>query len=235
MSATLVNNWITEAVTKINCTTGAYSSFELRHLKLALNIKSLLEVDPDALNVESGILTGFSLSWVYDQIKCGTMLDGNVIAQAEAIVASKLFDLSGIAPITVYAAGTVYTLTATSALVDFGTTDPSIVINRAGKYIISARVQIRFAGATFAASQEVVTKLRRTNNTAADLTGSSTTVPTGIVTTQTGLLAVIELPDVVYETANITDIIKIFSSVAVAPSAGSVTITEASIIARPIL
>lgn len=235
MATTLTNNWITEALAKIGCVTGAYNSFQFRHLKLALQIEALLEVDPDALDVDPLTLNGFSLSWVYEQIKCGVTLDGNIIAQAEVLVVSRLTTLASINPITVYAAGTAYTLTATSALLDFGTTDPSIVLNRAGKYIISGRVQIRLAGATFAASQEVVTKLRRTNNTAADLTGSSTTVPTGIITTQTGILAVVNLPDVVYETANTDDIIKLFSSVAVLPSAGTITITEASIIARPII
>jgi len=33
---------------------------------------------------------------------------------------------------SVYAAGTAYSLTGTSALLDFGTTDPSVTINQAG-------------------------------------------------------------------------------------------------------
>jgi hypothetical protein len=93
---------------------------------------------------------------------------------------------------------------------------------------------MRHVGAEYSTSREVITKLRRTNNTAADLTGGSTTIPTGVITATTGLFTVFTLPDVVYETTRDDDSITIFSSVAVLPTAGSTTVTEASIIAQRI-
>ncbi len=144
------------------------------------------------------------------------------------------YQLNGVAllnPLSVYAAGTVYTLTATSAGVDFGTTDPILTINAAGTYKIKGRVKVALNGATFAANRTLTVKLRRTNNTAADVASSSTTWIVPIVTTLTNTLAVIELPEVFYTTAVGTDTIQIFADISVLPSAGSISIDEASITA----
>src|SRR6185369_1987982 len=83
------------------------------------------------------------------------------------------------------AAGTAYSLTNTPAALDFGTTDPSLVIDKAGTYLLLARYNLKYNGATFAAARAVTMKLRRTNNTPADLTGGSTVLTTDIVTTKT--------------------------------------------------
>ncbi len=133
--------------------------------------------------------------------------------------------------LSVYGAGTAYTLTAVSAAVDMGTTDPVIVINKAGTYLIQARVNYQLVGATFAANRTITTKLRRTNNTAADIANSSTAIGSGVITTITGPLGVIELPAVIYTTTAITDSLTLFADVSVVPTAGSLTITEASIVA----
>lgn len=134
-------------------------------------------------------------------------------------------------PLSVYAAGTVYTLTATSAAVDFGTTDPIITITADGTYRIKARVKVALNGATFAANRTLTVKLRRTNNTPADVANSSTTWIVPIVTTITNTLAVIELPEVLYTTALATDTIQLFADISVLPTAGSISIDEASIVA----
>lgn len=150
------------------------------------------------------------------------------------VAAGAAYQLNGVAllnPLTVYAAGTAYTLTATSAAVDFGTTDPIITVNAAGTYLIRAKVKVNLVGATFAANQTLTVKLRRTNNTATDLTNSTTTWTLPIVTTQTNTLAVIDLPEVAYTTALTNDTIQLFADVSVLPSAGTVTIAEASIVA----
>jgi hypothetical protein len=133
--------------------------------------------------------------------------------------------------VAVNGAGTAYALTATSAAIDFGTTDPSIVLNKAGTYLLLARASLRYTAATFAASRNVTLKLRRTNNTAADLTGGSTVLATNIVTTTTATFAAVSLPPIVYTTAVATDIITIFGDVAVVPTAGSLDAVEANIVA----
>ena len=130
-----------------------------------------------------------------------------------------------------YAAGTAYSLTATSAALDFGTTDPVVTIDKAGTYAIRGKVTLNYTGATFAASRTVTLKLRRTNNTAADLTNGTTTVLTAIVTTVTATFMVVELPEVLYTTANTNDAITIFADVSVVPTAGSLQAASASIVA----
>lgn len=76
---------------------------------------------------------------------------------------------------SVTAAGTAYNLTTTSALLGFGTTTPSLTFGAAGTYIVFARCQLDYAGATTTSARSATVKLTRTNNTAADLTNGSVT------------------------------------------------------------
>lgn len=132
---------------------------------------------------------------------------------------------------TSYAAGTVYTMTNTAAQIVFGTTSPAITLDTAGTYLIYARVRLDAVGATYAANQLATIKLRRTNNTAADLTGATAGFNMPIITTITQTLGDILIPITVYTTANTTDIIQVWGSVAATPAAGSITVNEAEIIA----
>lgn len=134
-------------------------------------------------------------------------------------------------PLSVYAAGTAYAITATSALLDFGTTDPALVINSPGTYLLIPTTVILYNAATFAANRTVTVKLRRTNNTAADLAGSAITLTTDITTTKTENFSAGSMPAVVYTTGNSNDSITIFADVSVVPSAGSLDCTAASIVA----
>lgn len=131
-----------------------------------------------------------------------------------------------------YAAGTGYTLTNTSAAVTFSGTSPVVVLDSAGTYRIHGRVNLKYVGATFAAPQNVTIKLRRTNNTAADVANAVSVTTTGIVTTLTNTFMQVDLPDVSYTTAATTDSITEFADVATAPSAGTLQIVEANIYAQ---
>jgi len=133
--------------------------------------------------------------------------------------------------LSVYAVGTAYALTNSSAALDFGTTDPALTISTAGTYMLFGRVKLDYTGATFAAVRTVTLKLRRTNNTAADVSNSSTAFLTQIITTLTFTAGSISLPPVVYTTTNTNDSVTIFGDVSVAPTAGSLDATEASIVA----
>jgi len=157
----------------------------------------------------------------------GTTPEGTVTAEAFLLEdgSDKNHSLS------VYAAGTAYALTATSALLDFGTTDPTLVLNKAGTYLLFGRVRVDYAAATFAASRAVTLKLRRTNNTAADISNSAAVLDTDIITTKTYTFGVFSLPPVLYTTALLTDSISIFGDVAVVPSAGALNAGAASIVA----
>lgn len=133
--------------------------------------------------------------------------------------------------VPIAAAGTAYALTNTAAALDFGTTDPAITLNKAGTYLLLATVNLKYNAATFAASRAVTLKLRRTNNTAADLTGGSLTLDTDIITTLTYTMGVFHLPPILYTTAVLTDVITIFGDVAVVPTAGSLDAVAANITA----
>ena len=133
--------------------------------------------------------------------------------------------------LAVYAAGTAYSLTNTAAALDFGTTDPALTLNKAGTYLIFGKANLKYNGATFAAPQAVTIKLRRTNNTAADLTNGSVVLTTAIITTQTYTFAAVDIPPVLYTTSATDDAITIFGDVAVVPGAGSLDAIAASIVA----
>ncbi len=130
--------------------------------------------------------------------------------------------------LTIDAAGTVYSLTATAAKVDFGTTDPAITINAAGTYIIVADCVLNYNGATFAAVRTATMKLRRTNNTAADLSDGTRAIKTEVVTTISGTLAQVTITSI-YTTANTNDAIELWGSLDVIPTAGSLDVVSASV------
>ena len=129
-----------------------------------------------------------------------------------------------------YGAGTSYQLTTTPAAVVLGTTNPTITLGKAGTYLIIADVVVDYNGATFAAGRDVIAKIRRTNNTAADLTGGARTIKTNITTTETGTLVCVSIA-ITYTTTATDDALTIFGSVSALPSAGSLDISDANIIA----
>jgi len=160
--------------------------------------------------------------------------NGNIVATGSSshkLYTNSFVYLSPNNTLTSYASGTAYNLTNSGALLAFGTTSPSLTINARGTYIINARVNLKYNAATFALNQTVFLKLRRTNNTAGDVTNSSTTIPLRITTTLTDSAGVIMLPPIVYTTNNINDVIELWGFVSATPSAGSLQATEASILA----
>jgi hypothetical protein len=105
--------------------------------------------------------------------------------------------------VAAYAAGTG-TLTATFAAVSFSTTNPVVVLDQPGTWRISARVQINSSNS---ADQQVQFKLRRTNNSAADIANSAVTFT---VLGGQDLDHFVEIPLVYYTTANANDSLTVF-------------------------
>lgn len=144
------------------------------------------------------------------------------------------YDAGSLAPgvgytITANGAGTAYTLTATPAALDFGTTDPSVTLAQTGTYLIIGSVNVKYTGATFAASRTVTLKWRRTNNTATDL-GTATPTLTDIITALTYTFGVVPLSPLIY-TAAAGDVVTIFGDVSVLPTAGAIDCVGAEIYA----
>jgi hypothetical protein len=133
--------------------------------------------------------------------------------------------------VSVYGSGTAYSLTDTSAQIDLGTTDPVRILATPGTYLLHSRVYAAYNGATFAAPQTATIKLRRTNNTAADIANGETTAQLRILTTTTDSVGSLTLPPVVYTTSNNDDSISLFGALSASPSAGSVDVREACIVA----
>lgn len=129
-----------------------------------------------------------------------------------------------------YGVGTAYTVTNSSAEIDRGTTDSAIVLDQAGTYLLTGHVTLAYNAATFA-SGLITLKLRRTNNTAADIANSSVAALAFVLTTFTGGLQLATAP-ASYTTAATDDRIALFIDVSAGPSAGTLTVTHDSIFAE---
>lgn len=133
----------------------------------------------------------------------------------------------------VNASGAVYTMTATSALIDFGNIDPVITVSQSGTWKIQVGLYVHYNAATFSSNQSINFKLRRTNNTASDII-STPAIGLNIVSNFTGGDFFILLPPVWYTTTNANDIIQLWGNLTALPSAGSITITGSWITAEKI-
>ncbi len=141
--------------------------------------------------------------------------------------------LPAIAPISKYGSGTTHTITGASfAAVTFGTSGAQeITLTTAGTWMVFARARIDVVGATFAAVRTVSLKLRRTNNTAGDVTSSPCAAKTQIITTLTFTMFDKGFPPVAYVTANVNDVLQMQVAIDTDPTAGSIQIVEADLVA----
>ncbi len=137
--------------------------------------------------------------------------------------------------LSVYGVGTAYSLTDTAAAITFGTTSPAKVISAAGTYLIFGQVQLEYTGATVVAETATL-KLRRTNNTPADLASSTLTLDLPVATTLTNTYGIFPIRPIVYTTTNADDSLSIFANVSAALGAGTInaTATGTSLIAQRI-
>jgi Head domain of trimeric autotransporter adhesin len=144
-------------------------------------------------------------------------------------------DINGLRAINlqVYAAGTAYTVTNASALAAFGTTNPTLTLTTSGKYTIRGSFQIDLAGATFIATRTLTVKIRRTNNTAGDITNTTRTIVVPTSTTLSQTLGIYQFPEVLY-TASAGDVVSIFAGLDTAPSAGALNVVAANLIASTV-
>lgn len=132
---------------------------------------------------------------------------------------------------TAVAAGTAYTLTGSFANVDFGTTDPTITISNAGNYLLTVDCSSSLNAATTVSGQSVEIILRRTNNTPADI-GTVRYQPLPASTLGTADGPSVSISSFPY-TASAGDIVTVQAKITGTLGAGSVTITDAHIVAVP--
>lgn len=156
----------------------------------------------------------------------------------EILTVAGLIALLGFTPQSTnskYAAssGTAYSLTATLAQILFGGASPAqpmITLDQPGRYLIFARVQMQFNGATFLANRTISLQLARMNNTPAVI-GDAVTTISGLTTLLSGPLGGDMCMFGIYDTANSTDQVSIMGNVSTPPSLGSMVVNGSQIYA----
>lgn len=132
---------------------------------------------------------------------------------------------------TAYSAGTVYALTTTPAKLDFGTTDPVITIPAAGTYLILSNVAVTTSGLTTLAATSCDFKIRRTNNTAADISNATGFTNVPIATLLTSPIGDADVNAVIYTTSNSNDVLEVWGSRSTAINIGNINASSAHIVA----
>jgi hypothetical protein len=127
--------------------------------------------------------------------------------------------------------GSYYTLTATLALLAFGTTSPTITIDRPGTYLISVFAQIAPNGsAVWAAPFAAEFGIKRTNNGPAYLSFQTYNYAAGTFAGAPFLYGEITY-SAIYTTTAATDVIELWGHVSALPAGGTMEAVAASIIA----
>lgn len=90
----LTSNWLDQAITRLTCTPGFYTAFQLKHIEIGLKIRKLLISCPTALDSPPlyGLQGGVTLNWFYNKISCGETIDENHLAHIETLLAKAELD-----------------------------------------------------------------------------------------------------------------------------------------------
>jgi len=118
-----------------------------------------------------------------------------------------------------------FTVTATPQQI----TGVSRTLGAAGRYLIRGRARFDANAATFASSRTITSYLYNAS-TSSVIANSTKAVKTPVTSTETLTLPAYDA-DVVYEAADDNEVIQMFTSVSVIPSAGTLTVEEAEIVA----
>jgi hypothetical protein len=130
-----------------------------------------------------------------------------------------------------YGTGTAYSLTTTSAKVTMGTSSPEVTLPTAGTYMIISNLNLQYAGLTTVGAATANVKLRRTNNTAGDLTNATADFEGQIATLLTGPAGDIDIKGVLYTTSTAGDVIEMWGSRGNNITLGALNVSQAWIIA----
>jgi len=136
--------------------------------------------------------------------------------------------------------GTSYVITDTYSIVNVNNNDISVTLNEAGTYLLIGRVSCTGDSLETgtASSATIQSKLRRTNNTAADIANSETYYYLDSLVgidlgdgnrIGFGTVAQIVLPPVIYTTTNSNDIIGLYIMITDDFTTGTVSVEEANI------
>lgn len=184
-------------------------------------------------------------TFTVDTVVSATQISGTFLGASGDVEAGDTISTgSGVSPSgvpvsitdqSVYASGTAATLGTSSALLDFGTTDPSLTLTGTGKWLLFVTVVLEYAAWNSNAAKAVTLKVRRTNNTAADVTNCTTTVTVPLnAGAITGTAYVVTLPVVEYTSSGSGDILQVWGTAAAPVSSGTITASACSLVAAKI-
>lgn len=162
----------------------------------------------------------------------GDSAPGVSIASGARVSIAGLLQSTSIGTLSVYGAGTAYTLTNTPAAITMGTTSPSLTITAPGTYLLIGQAVFAIAGIDGATALTFTTQINRTNNTPAIVPNSLKTFVAGSgVASKVGQDVDVATPAVIYTTANSTDIIQLWAGDSANPATGTPKISACSIVA----
>ena len=171
----------------------------------------------------------------------GDITPGDTVSAGATVSPSGVAGEMALTSITKLATGTAATIgtTAGGALLNFGTIKPTVIVPTAigEKWLILARV--RYSRAAWqSVARTLTTRLRRTNNTPADIgngaaTDSKTEYAIAVAAAAiTDTMAIICLPPIVYTASGTNDVIEIWASLDnPASTGGAIVANEANITA----
>ena len=119
--------------------------------------------------------------------------------------------------------GTVAVTSATTQL-NVASNPPTWTIPDTHTYIIFSRAKFDSTGLTYAGTTALTLKLRRTNNTPADLLSIVWTFPAAPVQNQS--ILALTLPPLFYTPAQVNDVIELWGATAADPTAGALNCKE---------
>ena len=159
----------------------------------------------------------------------GDATPGDAITSGATVSPAGLKGAAAPTATSAFGNGAVYSITATAALLALGTTVPQVTIPTTGNYLLAAWVRYDYNAATFAANRSVTTKIRNTTG-AADVTGSTRVFLTEIITTKTFTAKGYVVALIAYA-GTVGDVLEVWGSINVLPTAGSLDVVEASLVA----
>jgi len=166
-------------------------------------------------------LTAIDLLPIFRPGAANAMLGASNLADLKAYVAPGYKDANNTQTFSMTTA-TAITTTSNTVI-----NSNALALKVAGTYLITAEYIMEYAAATFAAAQTVTLKLRRTNNTAADI--ESRSLKTEIITTGTKIFSHGTIIGIVTTTSSAPttpDAISVTGSIGTLPSAGALNFTN---------
>lgn len=217
-----------DSLTKSSATTAytALSTFTALTSSISVGYLGVSSAPVSELSKSSASLSYIGISSLTASNQVMTLSSSNV-----SNLAISSFNVLGTGPNIVSPYGAGYTLTATTNTITVAGSSTTVTIGAAGTYLLFGSANIIYIGATFAASQMVTMTIYRQNNTPGIVAGTPIQAKLRVTSAVTDEAEFVQVPVVVYITANSNDVLSLHGSVSTIPSVGSLQANKASLLA----